>query len=146
MHLLSPRRLCEGGDSLPERVGDDGEGAGANHQTVGLYLSHFANLYFTTADYAKAEPLYHRALSILETAYGTNYYNLADILVNLAQMSAAQGQIEQALAYQARANAIIEHNLALNLAVGSERQKLAYLARLPEQMNRGHFAAHPLRG
>ena len=123
---------------------------GPNHQTVGLYLAILANLYFTTADYAKAEPLYHRALSILETAYGTNYYNLADILVELAQMSAAQGQIEQALAYQARANAIIEHNLALNLAVGSERQKLAYLARLPEQMNRAialhtRFAANDLR-
>lgn len=120
---------------------------GTNHQTVGLYLAIIANIYFETYDYAKAEPMYQRALSILETAYGTNYYNLADILVDLAQMSAAQGQIEQALAYQARANAIIEYNLALNLTTGSERQKLAYLARLQEQMNKAivlhvRFAAH----
>lgn len=42
---------------------------------------------------------------------------------------------DQAIAFQARANAINEYNLTLNLSVGSERQKLAYVARLSEQMN-----------
>lgn len=108
---------------------------GPKHPLLGLHLNSLANIYFATGDYAKAEPLSQRALSIFETANGPDYYYLADILVNLAAMSAAEGKLAQAIAYQARANAIIEHNLVLNLAVGSERQKLAYLARLPKQMN-----------
>jgi CHAT domain-containing protein len=108
---------------------------GPNNLRVGLHLGHFADVYLATNDYAKAEPLYHRALSSLEKAMGTNYYELANILVNLAQISVAEGKLDEAVAYQARANAIIEYNLSLNLAAGSERQKLAYLARLPEQVD-----------
>lgn len=108
---------------------------GPNHPTFGAKLSALANVYFATKDYAKAEPLYNRSLSILETANGAFYYYLADILFNLATISAVEGKLAQATAYQSRANAIIEHNLDLNLVVGSERQKLAYLAKLPEQMN-----------
>jgi CHAT domain-containing protein/Tfp pilus assembly protein PilF len=108
---------------------------GPNHYEVGWDLSYLADLYFAMNDHAKAEPLYQRSLSILDSFSGPNYYHLADILVKLATMAAAEGKLAQAIAYQARANAIIEHNLALNLAIGSERQKLAYLARLPEQMN-----------
>ncbi len=122
---------------------------GPNHVEVGWQLSYLADLYFAINDYKKAEPLYHRAIAVLETTCGTDYYHLADILVNLAKMSAAEGRLAEAIAYQARANAIIEHNLALNLAVGSERQKLAYLAKLPEQMNQAialhvRFAANEL--
>src|SRR2546423_1745978 len=108
---------------------------GPNHHEVGWNVSYLADLYFATDDYAKAEPLYQRALSILEAANGPNYYHLADILIGLAKISTAQGKPAQAVAYQSRANAIIEYNLTLNLAVGSERQKLAYLAKLPEQIS-----------
>jgi CHAT domain-containing protein len=108
---------------------------GPNHPMVGLNLSNLANLYVALNDAAKAEPLYHRALSIYETAYGSNYHFLAHILVALSKMSAADGKLAQAVAYQARANGIIEHNLKVNLATGSERQKLAYLVTMPEQMS-----------
>ncbi|HVS81667.1 MAG TPA: CHAT domain-containing tetratricopeptide repeat protein [Pyrinomonadaceae bacterium] len=122
---------------------------GPNNVEVGWQLSYLADLYFATNDYSKAEPLYHRALYVFEVTCGTDYYHIADILVNLAKISAAEGKIAEALVYQARANAIIEHNLALNLAVGSERQKLAYLAKLPEQMSQAislhvRFAANDL--
>jgi CHAT domain-containing protein len=43
-------------------------------------------------------------------------------------LNAAKGDIAQAIAFQSRANNISERDLALNLAIGSERQKLAYLA------------------
>jgi CHAT domain-containing protein len=39
------------------------------------------------------------------------------------------------VALQTRARRIIEYNLNINLATGSERQKLAYLAALPEQLD-----------
>ncbi|MGH9879958.1 MAG: CHAT domain-containing protein, partial [Pyrinomonadaceae bacterium] len=71
-----------------------------------------------------------------EMAFGENYYFLASILTGLAKTSAGQAKFAQAVAYLVRANAILEHTLNLNLAIGSERQKLAYLERLPEQWNR----------
>jgi hypothetical protein len=88
-----------------------------------------------TGNYAKAEPLYQRSKSIFETVFGPDFYSLANILDELAKISAAEGKLAEAVAYQARANAIIERNLALNLTLGSEREKQAYLASLPEQMS-----------
>ena len=108
---------------------------GPKHPMVGLNLYRLAALHFARDNYAKAEPLYQRALSIYEAAYGTNYYHLAGILADLAKMSAAEGRVTEAIVFQARANAIVEHNLALNLTTGSERQKLAYLRTLSEQLD-----------
>src|SRR4030095_4650389 len=49
---------------------------------------------------------------------------------SLAMLYAAKGDLPQAVAAQLRAHQITERNIALNLATGSERQKLAYLASL----------------
>ena len=122
---------------------------GPNHVEVGWQESWLADLYFATNDYMKAAPLYQRAIAVFEATCGTHYYHLADIFINLAKMSATDGKVAEAVVYQARANAIIEHNLGLNLGLGSERQKLAYLAIVPEQMNQAislhvRFAANDL--
>ena len=122
---------------------------GANHQRVGEVLGLLAELYVTKGDYTKAEPLFQRVTALFEAVWGADYFNLADIFVHRARMSAAQGKLAEAVAYQTRANAVIEYNLALNLAIGSERQKLAYLTKLPEQMNQAialqvRFAADDL--
>ena len=109
---------------------------GPHHPMVGRSLRNLGNLYFALNDYAKAEQLYQRALSIYEKAFGTNYYFLASIFTSLAKTSAAEDKFTQAVAYLWRANDILEHNVNLNLAVGSERQKMAYLDQLPEQLNR----------
>jgi CHAT domain-containing protein len=45
-----------------------------------------------------------------------------------ARLQVAKGNFAQAITFQSRANALSERNLALNLAAGSERRKLAYLA------------------
>ena len=108
---------------------------GPNHPSVAWHLSNLAKLYYALNDNAKAEPLSRRALAILEAACGANCFHLAAILFDLAKMSAAEGKLAQAIAFQSRANAVLEHNLELNLGTGSERQKLAYLAKLPEQVN-----------
>ncbi len=108
---------------------------GPNHPLVAWHLSNLGKLYSALRDDAKAESLHHRALAIFEAAHGANSYYLADILVDLAKISASKGNRAQALAFQLRANSIIEYHLKLNLTAGSERQKLAYISRLPEQMN-----------
>jgi CHAT domain-containing protein/Tfp pilus assembly protein PilF len=101
---------------------------GQEHPDVADSLNNLANLYRRTGEYAKAEPLFQRALVIREKALGSGHPDTANSLDELAMLSAAKGDIPQAIAFQSRANDVTEHNLALNLAIGSGRQKLAYLA------------------
>src|SRR5262249_15610862 len=77
-------------------------------------------------DYSRAEPLFLRALTIAEQSLGVDHPNVARHLSSLAQVYAAQGNYSRALPLLERLVAVQEKNLPLNLAAGSERQKLAY--------------------
>jgi CHAT domain-containing protein/Tfp pilus assembly protein PilF len=90
-------------------------------------LNGLANLYRERGEYAKAEPLYKRALAIRENSLGPKHPEVAKTLVDLARLNAAKGDYAQAVAILSRANAINERNFELQLSIGSERQKLAYL-------------------
>jgi CHAT domain-containing protein/Tfp pilus assembly protein PilF len=98
------------------------------HPDLATSLDKLADLYRGRSEYAKAEPLYRRALAIREKVLGPQHHLVAQTLNNLAALYAAKNDPAGAVEFQARANDIGEHNLALNLATGSERQKLAYLA------------------
>jgi CHAT domain-containing protein/Tfp pilus assembly protein PilF len=106
---------------------------GPEHPNVATYLNNFAGLYRVIGDYAKAEPLYQRALAIWEKSLGPEQPKVGIALNNLAILFMAKNDIAQAITFKSRANAISEHNLRLNLAIGSERQKLAHLAALSKQ-------------
>src|SRR5262245_27496417 len=106
---------------------------GPNHSEVARNLFNLAALYHQTGDYAKAEPLYQRALSIQEKVLGPNHLDVAMCIHHLALLYATKGDIAQAVTFQLRANAQLEHNFDLNLALGSERHKLAYLALFSKQ-------------
>jgi CHAT domain-containing protein/Tfp pilus assembly protein PilF len=101
---------------------------GPQHPAVAASLNYLANFYRNHGEHAKAEPFYRRALAIREKALGPQHPLVADTLNNLAILYTAKGDLTQGLAFQARANDVSERNLSLNLATGSERQKLAYLA------------------
>ena len=77
-----------------------------------------------------------RALSIWERARGP--YQQATLIAvgNIARTYAAAGDITSAVAYQRWADAIIEKQLTLNLAVGSERQKLLFVKGIAERTDR----------
>jgi CHAT domain-containing protein/Tfp pilus assembly protein PilF len=109
---------------------------GPEHPEVALSLNNLAVLYYAKGDYPKAEPLQQRALGIREKALGPEHPEVANSLNNLAGLFAAKRDITQAIAYQARAVQVSERNIALNLATGSERQKLLYLATLSGETNR----------
>jgi CHAT domain-containing protein/tetratricopeptide (TPR) repeat protein len=106
---------------------------GPEHRNVAAALANLSELYRYKGDYAKAEAHCGRALAIFEKAMGPEHPDVALALDNLASLSAAKGDFAQAITLQSRANAISEKNLALNLAAGSERQKLAYLSLLSRQ-------------
>lgn len=103
---------------------------GLSHADVAYSLENLAHLYRAKGDYARAEPLHKRALAIREKALGKEHPLVAYSLNGLVRLYEAKGEIAQAIRVQTRASAVSERNLALNLAAGSERQKLAYLATL----------------
>jgi CHAT domain-containing protein len=108
---------------------------GAEHPNVASTLDNLGYLYHKRGDYPKAEALYRRALAILEKSLKPEHPDIADVLNDLAVLYAAKGDIAQAYSFLARAIALDERNLELNLAIGSERQKLAYLALFSERTN-----------
>jgi len=106
---------------------------GPEHPDVAGCIGSLAVLYRDKGEYAKAESLFQRALAIWEKTLGPEHPDVVRFLDNLAILYAAKGAIAQAVTVQSRANSVSERNLALNLATGSERQKLAYLAVFSEQ-------------
>lgn len=106
---------------------------GPEHRNVAAALANLSNLYRKKGDYVKAEAFNERALAIFEKAMGPEHPDVAEALDALAALSAVKGDFVRAISFQLRANAISERNLALNLAAGSERQKLAYISLLSRQ-------------
>lgn len=100
---------------------------GAEHPITSLPLNLLAGIYKNTGNFAKAELLYQRSIAIKEKTQGQYHPYLGGALTNLANLYAVKGEIDKAVSTQARANSIFEYNIALNLAVGSEREKLNYL-------------------
>jgi CHAT domain-containing protein len=109
---------------------------GASSADVGQSLNNLGNLYRDEGDYVKAEQFYERALATREKALGAEHPDVVSTLSHIALMHMARGDFAQAESFQARAIAISERNASLNLLVGSERQKLAYLDSLSEQLDR----------
>jgi CHAT domain-containing protein/Tfp pilus assembly protein PilF len=101
---------------------------GTEHPNVAGSLFGLALFYYRKSDYARAEPLYRRTLALWEKVFGPEHPKVAASLNDLAMLYAAKGDIAQAVTFLSRASAIDERNFALNLAAGSERQKLAYLS------------------
>ncbi len=109
---------------------------GAEQPDVANTLHNLAILYRHRREYDKAEQLDQRALEIWTKTLGMQHPYVAALLDETAIRYAAKGSLAQAVAAQSRANAINEHHVVLNLASGSERQKLAYLASLSTAMDR----------
>jgi len=108
---------------------------GPDHPYVASLLNNLAVLYYVKEDYPKAEALYQRALVSCEKTLGADHPYVATLLNNLAQLAEARGDVKRAVTFKARSNEIFERNLAVNVATGSERQKLLYLAMLAGQTN-----------
>jgi hypothetical protein len=67
-------------------------------------------LYSNQDRYAEAEPLFKRALAILEKALGPEHPNVATVLENRASLLRNMGRPEEAPALEARAMAIRAKN------------------------------------
>jgi tetratricopeptide (TPR) repeat protein len=81
---------------------------GPEHPDVATSLNNLAALYHNQGQYAKAEPLYQRALAIREKALGAEHPKVATSLNNLAALYHNQGQYAKAEPLYQRALAIYE--------------------------------------
>jgi CHAT domain-containing protein len=97
-----------------------------NLDTAGL-LVNIANVYGDQGEYAKALQGHLEALEILQAVGGPYHPSTLLVMGNVARAFAANRQISQAIEYEKRFNEALEKNLAINLAIGSDREKLAYL-------------------
>jgi CHAT domain-containing protein/Tfp pilus assembly protein PilF len=116
--------------SLRERI------VGPNHPDVALVLNNMATVARARGDLARSLALHLRALSIWEHAAGPFQDATLVSVGNIARTYAAAGDVPNAIAYQRRADAILEKQLALNLVIGSERQKLLFVNGMRERTDR----------
>ena len=99
---------------------------GPNHPDVAQLLNNIAIIYRAQGDIPKSLATHLRALGIWEHAAGL-YQDATLVSVgNLARTYAAAHDLAHAIAYQQRTDTILEKQLSLGLAVGSERQRLLF--------------------
>src|SRR5262249_30935400 len=91
-------------------------------------LNNLALIRVRQGRFAEADELLQRARRIHEYRLGVNHPALAQTFDNLALLARFNHRTADALSLQRRSNEIREANLRRNLIVGSERQKLSYLA------------------
>jgi len=85
-----------------------------------------AALYRATGDYAKAEPLYQRALKIGEKALGPDHPDTAIVFSSLAVLKIDLGEAKEAILLAEKAREAQEKYLSNILSFTSERQRLAF--------------------
>ena len=109
---------------------------GSEHLSVGSLLNNIANIHKARGDYVNALQFQQRALAIAEKSGGPYHILTLTSIGNIANLYRVQGDVANAIAFQTLLDERLETALTLNLAIGSERQKLAYFDSLAERTNR----------
>lgn len=108
---------------------------GAQHPDTAAALILIGNTYLAQGDFAKATDTFERVLAVVE-ARGPYFDYTQKTLQYAAAAYAAQGDLGRALNYQARANRLFAKSIALNLATGSERERLQLATAEVSTLNR----------
>ena len=98
--------LYQGGTACPPGARHAGAPLRARPPDVAASLNTLALLYVTQAQYAKAEPLYVRAVATAEQTLGPDHAGMTVLLENYATLLRHTQRATRALTMQARAKAI----------------------------------------
>ncbi len=109
---------------------------GPEHPEYAAVLMNLGNVYASEGDYRKALDNHLRALKIFEIDLAPGEFPPIFSLANVAKDYAVLGDFANANRVQARLEAAVEANMALNLAIGSERQKLLFLDLMAQRTER----------
>ena len=105
---------------------------GPSHPTVATVLTNLAMIRTLRDDPTEAEALFLRALQIRESALGPRHADVASTLEKLAVFYQLAARPQAALSALERSTDILEQNLQLVLASGSEQQRLNYMTTVRE--------------
>jgi CHAT domain-containing protein/Tfp pilus assembly protein PilF len=109
---------------------------GPEHPDIAANLINLANVYRSRGDHALALETHLRALRMFERTSGPSAPFTLLSLVNVARTYAVLGDLASAVSYQTRLERATEAAMALNLSIGSERQRVAYLTPIAERTER----------
>ena len=109
---------------------------GKEHLYLAPLLNNIANVYHALGDDAQALETQRRALDIAEKSGGAYHGYTIQSLANIARYYTATGDAANALAFQTLNEERTETALALDLAIGSERQKFLQLDATAEKTSR----------
>lgn len=112
---------------------------GPDHPLTAVDAFNMGSIKFRRNELEKSESFFRRALQIRETKVGAESPPVSEALSALALLLAKKGDIDQSLKLQQRSDTIDAKNINLNLALGSERQKLAYMNSLSDRLNQSIF-------
>jgi CHAT domain-containing protein len=103
---------------------------GRRHPVTAQLLVNIANVDHDKGDYNEEVKLLLEALDIMEATGGPYNPSTLKTLANLERSYSAMNDPAHAYEYQARLDAMAEKSISLNLAAGSEREKLTYVEML----------------
>jgi len=107
---------------------------GRGHPDYALTLSNLGNVYQSEGDYRKALEAHLRILGMFENVSPTASERRQE-LEDIQTLYAALGDFKNAIKIQSQMEAGLESEIAFNLAIGSERQKLGYLDSVASDMD-----------
>jgi CHAT domain-containing protein len=109
---------------------------GPDHPDIAPILNNLALVYRDKGDVPKSLETHFQALRIWEQSAGPYDNGTMFSLGNIARTYAAIGDTAHAIEFQRRVDAVLETQLELNLAIGSERQRLAFAESVSQRTDR----------
>lgn len=98
------------------------------------FASGFGEANLTAGDYPRAEQLILQALRT-RLDYSSDPNEIANLYDLLVELYVLKGDLQKAREFETKAIDLNERNIAINIAVGTEHQKLAYMQDLAESLN-----------
>ena len=108
---------------------------GPEYRNLPLVLLSQAQLNIEMSNLDKAQAQLERALALRTKTLGEGHRDVITVLNKLAWVHALKGEVAEAVSFGVRANNSRAYDIDVNLADTSERQKLAFLGSIPEQLN-----------
>jgi CHAT domain-containing protein len=112
------------------------KGVGPDNINATPYRNDLAALYCTTGSYDKGIALYQQSLAVHTAKAAVAVPSVQEILIGLSRCAAAQGHTTDAVNSLSQASELQERYIGINLATGSEREKLAFLNSLLPRLSR----------
>jgi len=103
---------------------------GQQHHDMATCLNNLSSLYHTTGDYSAAMHYLEQALEIKTTTLGEQHPDTALSLSNMAKLCVATGNVSKAFSLIEQAANIHGRLVGRVFAIGSEKQRIAYLTTL----------------